>query len=315
MRKELYPPINPYRSSYLKEREGHKVYFEECGNPSGLPILFLHGGPGSGFDPQHRCFFNPEKFRIILMDQRGAGKSLPFACLENNTTWKLIEDIEELRQELKIEKWHIFGGSWGSTLALAYAISYPKRILSLILRGIFLSRKKDLQWFYQEGGASLVYPEEWEKFLELLDEKSRKDPLTAYYRLLTLGDEKTKDLAAKAWIRWEGIALKLCVDQASFEDFASEKRALALARIESHYFVNHAFFEEDGFLLKEAQLLSEIPCTIVHGRYDMICPFDNAWALKKALPNAKLMTIPNAGHSAMEKGILEALLSALDNLN
>lgn len=310
--RELYPPIQPYHSGYIQTGSIHELYFEECGNKEGIPILFLHGGPGSGLDPNHRRFFDPKAFRIILMDQRGSGKSKPYASLQNNTTSDLVQDIELLRESLHIESWAVFGGSWGSTLALCYAIAFPKRVRHLILRGIFLGRKRDIDWFYRKG-ADHIYPEEWERFLAVLDPKERQDPIQGYYAIFTSSDEKRKEEAARAWIRWEGIALQLSLNPKIFEDFTRDMRVLSLSFIECHYFRHGCFFEEN-YILNHASAIQEIPTVIVHGRYDMICPFENAWELKKKLKNAKLVIAELAGHSAMEKEIRSALIEATDAL-
>lgn len=280
---------------------------EECGNPRGLPALFLHGGPGAGCEPMYRRFFDPERYRIILFDQRGSGQSTPHAELRNNTTWHLIADIESIRQRLSIERWVVFGGSWGSTLALAYAEAHSERVLGLILRGIFLCRHQDIHWFYQEG-TSRLFPDAWEHYLEPIPEVERGDLLHAYYRRLTGPNELERLRAAKAWSVWEGSTLTLESDPNLVRHFGEAHLALSLARIECHYFVNHIFMEPNQ-VLRDAHRLKGIPGVIVHGRYDVICPLDGAWALHKAWPEAELR-IPTAGHAASEPGIVDALVSA-----
>ncbi len=305
--KNYYPPIEPQRMGFL-EIDEHEIYFEESGNMGGNPVIFLHGGPGSGTDPKHRRFFDPEKYRIILMDQRGCGKSRPHASLEKNTTWDIVADIERLREFLKIEQWIVFGGSWGSTLALAYAESHPKRVKGLILRGIFLCREEELKWFFQSG-ANYLFPEEWEKFVAIIPQEERRDLISAYYKRL-MSDQREE--AAYAWARWEGMAVRLEVDPEFVNYFTEGNHAEAVARIECHYFKNKAFFKTDNQLIEEAYKIEDIPTTIIHGRYDAICPVKNAWDLSKALPKAELIIIPSAGHSASEPGILDALISATD---
>ncbi|MBM3193693.1 MAG: prolyl aminopeptidase [Chlamydiae bacterium] len=308
--RSYYPEIKAQRIGYI-EVDQHEIYFEESGNLSGAPLLFLHGGPGSGTEEKHRRFFDPETYRIILMDQRGCGKSRPHASLENNTTWDLVKDIEELRKFLGIDKWVVFGGSWGSTLSLAYAETYPERVKGLILRGIFLSRKEELDWFFQKG-ASFIFPEEWEKFVSCIPENERSDLLSAYYKRLISDDRKK---FAYAWSRWEAIAVRLELDRDFLENFTEDFHADAVARIEAHYFINKAFFETDNWLIENAYRIKDIPTVIIHGRYDMICPVKNAWDLFKVLANARLEIIPNAGHGASEPGILDALIRASDEFS
>jgi proline iminopeptidase len=305
--KNYFPEIEPKRIGYL-EVDGHEIYFEESGNLEGNPVIFLHGGPGSGTDPKHRRFFDPEKYRIILMDQRGCGKSRPHASLEKNTTWDLVADIDLLREFLKIDQWVVFGGSWGSTLALAYAESHPSKVKGLILRGIFLCREEELKWFF-ESGANFLFPEEWEKFVAVIPENERDDLISAYYKRLMSDGRKE---AAYAWSRWEGMTVRLEVDPEFVNYFTESNHADAVARIECHYFKNKAFFKTDNQLIEEAYKIKDIPTIIIHGRYDVICPVKNAWDLSKALPKAELKIIPNAGHSASEPGILDALISATD---
>lgn len=305
---ELYPDIKPFAIHRLTVDELHILYIEECGNPQGLPVLFLHGGPGAGCEPLHRRFFDPTLYRIVLFDQRGCGQSVPHAELRNNTTWHLVADIEAIRHKLQIARWIIFGGSWGSTLALAYAETYPEQVLGLILRGIFLCRPCDIHWFYQEG-TNRLFPDAWEHYLEPIPENERDDLLSAYYRRLTGTDEVERLRVAKAWSAWEGTTLTLASDPTVIEHFAEAHRALSMARIEAHYFVNNSFLEPNQ-LLRDAHRLREIAGVIVHGRYDVICPCDGAWALHRAWPEAELRLIPDAGHAATEPGTVTALLAA-----
>lgn len=308
-----YPPLEPYRTGYLDIGSGHSLYWEESGNSQGIPALFLHGGPGSGTDPSHRSYFHPQKYRIILMDQRGAGKSTPHASLKDNTTWHLVADIEKLREFLHIDRWLVFGGSWGSTLALAYAESHPQRVKALILRGIFLGRKKEFHWFYQFG-AHHIFADEWEKYLEPIPPAERGDLLTAYYQRLTSEDEAMRRRAASAWTAWEGVNLKLRFDSQLFLQFTEDRHAEALARIECHYFYNRCFFKTDNWLIEHVDPLRKIPAIIIHGRYDLICPFETAWELHKVWPEAELEVIPDAGHAASEPGITDALIRATDRM-
>ncbi len=310
--KTLYPEIEPYNHFFLPVTDIHKLYVEECGNPDGIPAIFLHGGPGGGCSANHRRLFDPKKYRIILFDQRGSGKSLPHASLENNTTWDLVKDIEQIREHLKIEKWLVFGGSWGSTLALAYAETHPERVSALILRGIFLCRKDEIRWFYQEG-VNLLFPEQFEAYSKPIPPEKRDRMVEAYYEILDGNDEKAKIEAAKAWSTFEGSLIKLIPDPDTISVFESDDKALAMARIECHYFIHDCWFETDQ-LLRDAHKLKKIPCWIIHGRYDVICPVKNAWDLHKVMPHAKLQIIPDAGHAYDEPGILNALLEATDEL-
>ncbi len=311
--KTLYPPIEPFDSGRLRVSPLHELYYEQCGNPSGQPAIFLHGGPGAGLIPEYRQFFDPSVYRVVLFDQRGAGRSTPHASLEENTTWALVADIEGLRQHLGIERWLVFGGSWGSTLSLAYAETHPERTSALILRGIFLCRPKEIRWFYQEGeGASAIFPEAWEQYVQLIPSSERQDLLRAYHRRLMSDDEQLQLRAAAAWSTWEASALKLIPDQALIDHFAEPHNALALARIECHYFVNNAFFETDNYLIERVENIRHIPAVIVQGRYDIVCPTMSAWDLHRAWPEAELRIIPDAGHSVTEPGITDALVRATD---
>jgi proline iminopeptidase len=305
----FYPAIEPYRIHRLEVDE-YKLYLEESGTPGGLPVLFLHGGPGAGSSPYHRRFFNPARYRIVIFDQRGCGKSIPHAALTNNTTSHLVADIERIREYLGIDRWVVFGGSWGSTLALAYAEAHPQRVLGLILRGIFLCRPRDLRWFYQEG-ASALFPDAWENFIKPIAPDRRHDMMAAYHELLTGDDEVARMHAAKAWSVWEGVTATLTANKEIISHFSDPFVALALARIECHYFINHCFMRENQ-LLEDAGRLSGIPGTIVHGRYDVICPLEQAWALHRAWRESRLQIVDQAGHAATEPGIALALREASD---
>ncbi|OGN55905.1 MAG: prolyl aminopeptidase [Chlamydiae bacterium RIFCSPHIGHO2_12_FULL_44_59] len=305
-----YPPIEPHRSGYL-QRDNHEVYWEECGNPKGLPVIFLHGGPGSGCNPSARCYFDPEVYRIVLMDQRGCGRSRPHSSLENNTTWHLVRDIERLRESLSIKKWLVFGGSWGSTLALAYAETHPQSCLALVLRGIFLCRSKELHWLYQFG-AHHILPDEFEKYIAPIPEAERGDLMGAYYRQLTSENAAMRRRAAHCWSAWEGVALKLLFDPKLFEQFTEDVHADAIARIECHYFIHKGFFTTDNWLLENVDTIQDIPAVIIQGRYDLVTPMESAWELHKAYPKAQFEVIPDAGHASSEPGIMNALLRATE---
>lgn len=309
----LYPAIQPYHQFTLAVTPPHELYVEESGNPKGIPVVFLHGGPGAGCEEYHRRFFDPEVFRIVLFDQRGCGKSKPHAELTHNTTWDLVADIEKIREHLLIERWAVFGGSWGSTLALAYAQTHPQRVTGLVLRGIFLCRQREIDWFYQEGGASRIFPDYWEHYVKVIPEHERAKMVAAYYQRLTSDDELIRMQAAKAWSIWEGRTATLRGNKHVEEHFAHPHTALSLARIECHYFMHKAFFEENQ-LLRDAGKLADIPGVIVQGRYDIVCPMENAWALHQAWPLSELQIISDAGHSAAEPGITAALVMAMDQL-
>ena len=306
---ELYPPIDPRYTDYLKVSELHTLYIEESGNPKGKPVIFLHGGPGGGTVPVYRQFFNPKQWRIILFDQRGCGKSKPHAELEENTTWHLVADIEQIRQHFGIQQWVVFGGSWGSTLALAYAQTYPERCTGLILRGIFTLRPEEIQWFYQSG-ASFLFPDAWETYLAPIPPTEQDNLLSAYYRHLTDADPAVRLAAAKAWSVWEASTSKLIPDPALMEKFGQDSFATAFARIECHYFINGGFFETPNQLLNNVERLRSIPGVIVQGRYDVVCPIKTAWELHRAWPEAEFHLVPDAGHSATEAGIIDALVKA-----
>lgn len=308
----LYPDIKPFQEHRLEVDEPHVLYLEESGNKDGIPVLYVHGGPGSGCEAFNRRFFDPEKFRIVLFDQRGAGKSTPHAELRGNTTQNLIKDMETIREHLGIDRWMLFGGSWGSTLSLAYAEAYPERVLGMILRGIFLCREQDLRWFYQEG-ASRIFPDAWEEYLKPIPEDEQNDIVAAFYKRLTGGDELARMGAAKAWSLWEAHCATLRPNHTILDHFAEPHMATSLARIESHYFINNGFLNPNQ-LIEEAHKIADIPGIIVHGRYDMICPLDNAFELNKVWPSSELHIIRDAGHSAMEPGIVDALVRATDDM-
>jgi proline iminopeptidase len=311
--RNIYDPPEPYATGKLRVSDVHELYYEQCGSPDGQPVVFLHGGPGAGLIPDYRRFFDPNAYRIILFDQRGSGQSTPHACLEDNTTWHLVDDIERLRTELGIERWLVFGGSWGSTLSLAYAEAHPERVRGLVLRGIFLCRQKEIRWFYQNSeGAGAIFPDVWELFLNLIPEAERGDMLRAYHRRLTSDDESVRLEAAKTWSIWEASALKLLPDQSLVDQFSEPQLALSLARIECHYFVNNCFFETDNYLVENVEKIRAIPAVIVQGRYDIVCPMMSAWELHQAWPEAEFRVIPDAGHSVSEPGIASALVEATD---
>ena len=307
---ELHPDILPYAVHRLAVDDRHALYVEESGTARGIPALFLHGGPGAGCEPYHRRFFDPTRYRVVLFDQRGAGRSIPHADLSDNTTWHLVADIERIRELLGIERWLVFGGSWGSTLALAYAQTHPERVSALVLRGIFLCRDDEIRWFYQEG-ASRLFPDYWADFVAPVAPADRDDMLGAYHRLLTGADDIARMAAAKAWSTWEGRTATLLPNPSVVNHFGDPHVALSLARIECHYFVHQAFLRP-GQLLEDAARLAGIPTVIVHGRYDVICPLENAWALHRALPGSELVIVPDAGHAASEPGIRSALVEATD---
>ena len=311
--RKLYPAIKPYRSGYLRVSEVHELYYEESGNPRGKPAVFLHGGPGGGTDARMRCFFDPKRYRIVLFDQRGCGKSRPHANLVDNTTWHLVEDIERLREHLGIEQWLVFGGSWGSTLALAYAETHPKRVTELVLRGIFLLRRWELAWFYQDpDGAGALFPDLWEHYIEPLSAEERRDCMRAYYQRLTSDDRKTLLAAARSWSIWEGALSYIKMNQDAVRKYGDPEFAAAFARIECHYFVNGGWLERESQLLDDVPRIRHIPATIVQGRFDVVCPMRTAWALHKAWPEADFRIVPDAGHSAFEPGTSRELIRATD---
>jgi proline iminopeptidase len=308
----LYPDIKPNAQHRIAVDPPHELYVEESGNPEGIPVLVVHGGPGGGCEDYHRRFFDAERYRIILLDQRGAGRSRPLAELEGNTTQALVADMEVVRHFLGIDRWLLFGGSWGSTLSLVYAQAYPDCVSGLVLRGIFLCRPQDIQWFYQ-CGASRVFPDYWEDFLAPIPEEQQGDLVSAYYRKLTSTNELEQIQAAKAWSIWEGRCATLHPNPRVVEHFGHPHVAIALARIECHFFMNNAFLEPDQ-IVRNAPNLRDIPGIIIHGRYDMVCPLDNALALSKAWPEADLRIIRDAGHSASEPAIVDALMRGVDEI-
>lgn len=311
--KRLYPPLEPYSSDFLAVPGDHELYFEECGSRSGKPAVVLHGGPGAGCDVQMRRFFDPRRYRIVLFDQRGCGRSRPHASLEANTTWHLVDDLERLRMRLGIERWLVFGGSWGSTLALAYAEAHPERVTELVLRGIFLLRRSELEWFYQspEGAASL-FPDLWEQYVAPIPPEERSDLIGAFHRRLTSLDARVLGEAARAWSTWEGATSFLATNRAYLAKFDDPVYAAAFARIECHYFIHGGFLRSDDQLLVEAERIRAIPGVIVQGRYDVVCPARSAWDLHRAWPEADLRIVPDAGHSAFERGITHELIAATD---
>jgi proline iminopeptidase len=311
-RRPLYPPIEPYATGMLDVGDGHSLYWELSGNPDGKPVVFLHGGPGGGSSPDHRRQFNPDKYKILVFDQRGCGKSTPYASLEVNTTWHLVDDIEKLRTQVaKVDKWQVFGGSWGSTLSLAYAQTYPERATELVLRGIFLFGQYEIDWMYREGGASQVYPDKFDDFLAPIPEAERDDLVEAYRRRLTSDDAGEQLRAAQAWSKWEGDIVTLLPSPETIEHFTSPEIAVAVARIENHYMANRGWLEE-GQLLKGAEKLRGIPGVIVQGRHDTCTPPVAAWRLKQAWPEVELNLVPDAGHLFSEPGNLDALVRATD---
>lgn len=312
---EYYPPIEPFHSGYLKVSEKHEIYYEQSGNPAGVPIVYLHGGPGGNTKPYHREYFDPQHYHIILFDQRGAGKSRPFAELEENTTQDLVADMEKLREHIGVEKWHVFGGSWGSTLALVYAISHPERVTGLILRGIFLGRKEDVEWSFRKG-VDAFFPQEYEAYLAPLSAEDRKNlnVVEGYYKLLTSPDKEVRESAAKAWSNWEASLIALIPDKKILVEFNDLSLAVSLARLECHYFIHHLFLPSDNYILENCDKIAHIPTILVHGRYDMDCRLSAAYELKNHLRNAELWIIEASGHSSGEPKIGEALIKAANQM-
>lgn len=309
--RELYPEIEPYDRGHLAVDDHHEVYYEQCGNPDGKPVVFVHGGPGGGAGEAYRRFFDPQVYRIVLFDQRGCGRSKPYASLRDNTTWHLVADIERIREHLGIERWQVFGGSWGSTLALSYAQRHAERVTELVLRGIFMLRRKELLWFYQEG-ASNLFPDAWEHYLAPIPVVERGDLMSAYYRRLTSDDEAVRVEAARAWSIWEGTTSLLYPDAKKIAETGADEFAVAFARIECHYFVNGGFFEVEEQLLRDVDKVRHVPTVVVQGRYDVVCPARSAWDLQRAWPESELVLVEDAGHSAFEPGIRSELLDATD---
>ena len=310
-RRDLYPEIEPFASGWMQTEGPHEIYYEECGNPAGRPVVVLHGGPGGAVNAGMRRYFDPAKYRIVLFDQRGCGQSRPNASLEDNTTWTLIADIERLRERLGIQTWSVFGGSWGSTLSLAYAITHPDRVDSLILRGIFLLTRKELCWFYQDG-ASMIFPDAWERFVAPIPEDERHDLMGAYHKRLTGTDRAERERCAIAWSSWEGETVSVEGPAARPEKFAEPAFAVAFARIESHFFVNGGFFPQEDWIIANIDRIRHIPAWIAQGRLDVVTPMDGAWSLHRAWPEAKLDIVPDAGHASTEPGIVDSLIRATD---
>lgn len=310
-RRGLYPDIDPFSFGWLATDGPHELYYEECGNPKGKAAIVLHGGPGGAINPTMRRFFDPDRWRVALFDQRGCGKSRPNASLEGNTTWALIEDIERLRKHLGVEKWTVFGGSWGSTLALAYAVTHPERVEGIVLRGVFLLTQRELKWFYQDG-ASMMFPDAWERFRSVIPKGERGDMIAAYHKRLTHSDRKVQAEAAAAWSQWEGDTISIRGPEARPPKFNEVDFAVAFARIECHFFANKGFFPEDGWLLKQVGKIRRIPGWIVQGRFDVVTPMESAWSLHKAWPEAKFDIVWDAGHASTEPGIVDALVRATD---
>ncbi|MEM9461284.1 MAG: prolyl aminopeptidase [Myxococcota bacterium] len=310
-RRSFYPDIEPYDTGWLKVSDLHTIYYEQSGKPDGKPVVFVHGGPGGGTDAKQRRFFDPEAYRIILFDQRGCGRSTPHAELRDNTTWHLVADMEAIRQTLGIDRWQVFGGSWGSTLALAYAQKHPERVSELVLRGIFMLRQKELRWFYQQG-ASAIFPDTWEGYLQAIPEAERDDLIKAYYTRLTHEDPAVRLAAAQAWSVWEASTSFLLQSRDYMNHAGEDEFALAFARIECHYFVNGGFFEVEDQLLRDVDKIRQIPAVIAQGRYDVVCPMMSAWDLHRAWPEARLEIVSDAGHSAYEPGIVDVLIEATD---
>jgi proline iminopeptidase len=310
-RRGLYGESQPFASGWMPVGGPHEVFYEECGRPDGKPCVILHGGPGGAINPTMRRFFDPSRWRMVLFDQRGCGRSRPNASLDDNTTWALIADIERLREKLGIEKWCVFGGSWGSTLALAYAITHPDRVESLVLRGVFLLTQRELRWFYQEG-ASMLFPDAWERFCAPVPEAERGDMISAYHKRLTHSDRKIQAEAAAAWSQWEGDTMSIRGPEARPSKFNEIDFAVAFARIECHYFVNGGFFDEDGWIVKHVDRIRHIPGWIVQGRFDVVTPMDSAWRLKSAWPQARFEIVWDAGHASTEPGVVDALVRATD---
>ncbi len=307
----LYPEIEPFKEQFIKVSELHTIHFEQCGNPNGKPVLFIHGGPGGGIEPVYRRFFNPEKYYIVLVDQRGSGKSVPHAEIKENNTKNLISDFEKIRLQLKIDRWMVFGGSWGSTLGLAYAQAHPEQVTELILRGIYLATEEDNQWLFGGGGANRIFPDFWGKFIAVIPEEERNDLLTAYYRRLTSGNAEIREKAAKAWSGWEASIVKLLHDPDMLKEVLESPAALSLAILECHYMHQHCFLAPNQ-LLNNIHKIKHIPGVLVHGRYDMVCTAQNAWRLHQAWPESELHYVPDAGHSITDTSLAKKLVEITD---
>ncbi len=312
-RRDLYGAVEPFHSEQLRVSPRHVIYVEQCGSPRGLPALALHGGPGGGSSPEMRRFFDPSRYRLVLFDQRGCGRSTPHAEIAENTTWDLVADIEKIRERLGIEKWLVFGGSWGSTLALAYAATHPERVAGIVLRGVFLLLESEIRWFYQNG-ASNIFPDAFERYVAPIPAAERGDLVAAFHKRLMSDDRAVRLAAARAWARWEGETISIAGPSGLPQRFNDDRFVEAFARLEAHYFVNKGFFAEDGWLLKQTHKFRHIPGRIIHGRYDVCTPYSSAWALKRAWPEAELDTVGDAGHSSLEPGIVDALIRATDHL-
>ena len=304
----LFPHIEPYSTGFVTEG-CHEIYYEECGNPSGKPVVFLHGGPGGGGSEDVRRFFDPSLYRIIVFDQRGCGRSKPHGCLENNTTWDLVSDIEKIRSTLNIRKWMVFGGSWGSTLALAYSQTHPESVSEMILRGVFMLRQKELDWFYQEG-ASKIFPDDWDSFIAIIPHQKRNNLMVAYNEIFNSNNEDLKLEAAVNWSRWEAATSKLVQNNSLMDEFSDPYFALAFALIENHYFINKGFLDSEDQLIKGIEKIRHIPAKIIQGRYDIVCPMETAYEVYKEWPEATLEIAKSSGHSAFEKEIIHLLVSA-----
>lgn len=311
--RDLYPALDPYDAGFIAVEPPHRIYYEQSGNPHGKPVLFIHGGPGGGTSPKMRRFFDPAIYRIVLFDQRGCGRSTPHASLENNTTWALVADMERLRHHLGIDRWQLFGGSWGSALALAYAQTHPTHVTALVLRGIFTLRRWELEWFYQ-AGASALFPDAWAAYEAVIPPGERGDMIAAYHRRLVGSDRFVRLEAARAWSVWEASTSHLLADEEQIAAFGVDEFALAFARIEAHYFVNRGFFRSDTELLDGVAKIRHLPGVIVQGRYDVVCPMITAWTLHQRWPEARFVVVPDAGHAAFEPGVTSALLEATDSL-
>jgi proline iminopeptidase len=311
-RRDLYTLAEPFHTEQLRVSPRHVLHVEQCGAPGGLPALALHGGPGGGASPEMRRFFDPTRYRLVLFDQRGCGRSTPHADVVDNTTWDLVDDIERIRTRLGIQRWLVFGGSWGSTLALAYAATHPQRVAGLILRGVFLLLEDEIRWFYQSG-ASHIFPDAFERYVAPIPAAERGNLVAAFHKRLMSDDRAVRLTAARAWARWEGETISIAGPSGLPQRFNDDRFVEAFARLEAHYFINKGFFPEDGWLLKQAHKFRHIPARIIHGRYDVCTPYSSAWALKRAWPEAELTTVPDAGHSSLEPGIVDALIRATDS--